>query len=134
MLVLAYNCKIHPFCEKGYQLTMEKDILRTKIFSLKDSRCKLKKSSKKSTREQLIISPLGVTVGVRESPEGVQDVLYRSGVTQAKPEGTHWEKMESKLSHVTVGLRGIMGIMHDGTVIVHRGMLIIDWVSYSFSF
>ena len=66
-----------------------------------------------------------MTVGVRESPEGVQDVLYRSGVTQAKPEGTHWEKMESKLSHVTVGLRGIMGIMHDGTVIVHRGMLII---------
>ena len=64
---------------------------------------------------------LGVTVGVRESPDGIQDVLYRTGVTAEKPEGLQWIKLPVKLSHVTVGSRGIMGIMHNGAVVIHKG-------------
>ena len=65
----------------------------------------------------------GITVGVRETVDGVQDVLYRTGVTADKPQGEEWIKLPVKLSHVTVGNRGIMGIMHNGVVVVHRGWL-----------
>lgn len=66
---------------------------------------------------------LGITVGVRETVDGIQDVLYRTGVTADKPQGEEWIKLPVKLSHVTVGNRGIMGIMHNGVVVVHRGSL-----------
>ena len=60
---------------------------------------------------------------MRETLDGVQDVLYRTGVTSDKPQGLEWLKLPIKLSHVTVGLRGILGIMHNGVVVAHRGML-----------
>ena len=48
------------------------------------------------------------------------EVFVRVGVSALKPEGTRWVKLNLKFAHVTVGQRGIFGILPDGTVAVHK--------------
>ena len=64
--------------------------------------------------------PLGVTVGLSDNANHIKNVFYRTGVTANKPEGTDWVQLDLRFAHVTVGRRGIWGILPDGTVAAHK--------------
>ena len=61
--------------------------------------------------------PNGLTVGL----DNAQRLTIRLGVSEDNPQGTGWLSYDLILQCVTVGNFGIIGILPDGSVIIHKG-------------